>query len=106
MLCILSVNTVLETSLGFMKVGEEYWRQQLLEGKSAQETLKGRLATATMDVKLLAPVLCPGVVGIETEVIEDKGYKMRMRATMKNIQGKPLLQAEGLWVRIGGSAKL
>jgi acyl-coenzyme A thioesterase PaaI-like protein len=106
MLCILSVNTVLETSLGFMKVGEEYWRQQLLEGKSAQETLKGRLATATMDVKLLAPVLCPGVVGIETEVIEDKGHKMRMRATMRNKQGKPLLQADGLWVRIGGSVKL
>jgi acyl-coenzyme A thioesterase PaaI-like protein len=106
MLSILSTNTVLETGLGFMKVGEEYWRQQLLEGKSPQETLKGRLATARMDVKLLAPVLCPGVVGIETEVVEDKGHKMRMRATMKDKEGKPLLQADGLWVRIGGSAKL
>jgi acyl-coenzyme A thioesterase PaaI-like protein len=106
MLSILSTNTVLETGLGFMKVGEEYWRQQLLEGKSPQETLKGRLATARMDVKLLAPVLCPGVVGIETEVVEDKGHKMRMRATMKDKEGKPLLQADGLWVRIGDSAKL
>jgi acyl-coenzyme A thioesterase PaaI-like protein len=106
MLCILSVNTVLETGLGFMKVGEESWRQQLLDGRPPQETLKGRFATARMDVKLLAPVLCPGVVGIETEVIEDRGHKMRMKATMKDQEGKPLLQAEGLWVRIGGPAKL
>jgi acyl-coenzyme A thioesterase PaaI-like protein len=80
MLHILVANTVLENGLGFMKVGEDYWRLQLHDGKSAQEVLKGRLATATMDVKLLAPVLCPGVVGIETEVLEDRITKMRMKA--------------------------
>ena len=106
MLHILVANTVLDNGLGFMKVGEDYWRLQLHDGKSAQDVLKGRLATASMDIKLLAPVLCPGAVGIETEVLEDKGIKMKMRATMRDRQGKPLIQAEGLWIKIGGAAKL
>ncbi|KAI4632075.1 uncharacterized protein J4E87_001546 [Alternaria ethzedia] len=106
MLHILVANTVLEYGLGFMKVGEDYWRLQLHDGKSAQEVLKGRLATATMDVKLLAPVLCPGVVGIETIVLGDTGNKMRMKATMRDRQGKPLLTVEGLWIKIRGAAKL
>ncbi|RAR08355.1 thioesterase superfamily protein [Stemphylium lycopersici] len=106
MLHILVANTVLENGLSFMKVDEDYWRLQLHDGKSAQEVLKGRLATPSMNIKLLAPVQCPGIVGIETEVLENKGIKMKMRATMRDRQGKPLIQAEGLWVKIGVAAKL
>jgi acyl-coenzyme A thioesterase PaaI-like protein len=106
MLHILVANTVLENGLGFMKVGEDYWRLQLHDGKSAQEMHKGRLATATMNVKLLAPVLCPDVVGIETDVLGDKGTRMRIKATMRDRQGKRLLKVEGLWVKVRGAAKL
>ena len=66
--------------------------------------LKGRLATAGTNMKFLAPVLCPGVVGIETDVLEDKTNKMRMRAIMRDRQGRPVVQAEALWVRVGGDA--
>jgi len=104
MLHIMVANTVLEHGLGFMKVGEEYWRLQLNEGRSAQEVLKGRLATAGMSMKFLAPVLCPGVVGIETDVLEDKTNKMKMRAIMRDRQGRPVVQAEALWVRVRGDA--
>ncbi len=103
---ILVANTVLEHGLGFAKIGEDLWRKQLRKGKSAQEVLKGRFATATMNVKFLAPVLCPGVVGIETDVLEDTGNKMRMQATMRDRQGKPLLNVEGLWIKVGDAAKL
>lgn len=101
---ILVANMVLDHGLPFMKVGEDQWRLQLKDGKPAHEVLKGRLVTASMDTKVLAPVLCPGIVGIETEVLEDKGNKMRIRAVMRDRQGKAVVQADGLWVRVGGGA--
>ncbi|EUC46575.1 hypothetical protein COCMIDRAFT_4351 [Bipolaris oryzae ATCC 44560] len=103
---IVVANTVVEHGVAFMKAGEEQWRLQLFHGKLAQEILKGRLVTANMDTRVLAPVLCPGIVGIETDVLEDKGNKMRIRAIMRDRQGKPVVQTEGLWVRVGGAANL
>lgn len=103
---IVVANTVLEHGAAFMKAGEEQWRLQIFQNKSAQEVLKGRLVTAGMNVEVLAPVLCPGIVGIETDVLEDRGNKMKIRAVMRDRQGKPVVQAEALWVKVGGAAKL
>ncbi|CAO2650983.1 Nn.00g092800.m01.CDS01 [Neocucurbitaria sp. VM-36] len=64
--------------------------------KPPQEAFKGRLVTAKLDVKFLKPVLCPGVMGIEVEMLEDKGHKMKIRGIMKDEKGTPLLQADGL----------
>jgi acyl-coenzyme A thioesterase PaaI-like protein len=70
------------------------------------EVLKGWYATARMDVKFLRPVPVPGLVGIETELLESTGNKMKMRAVMKDSKGTPLMQADGVYVKIGGAAKL
>jgi hypothetical protein len=47
-------------------------------------------------------VLCPGVVGIEVDVLECKGHMMKVRGVMKDGEGVELVRADGLWVRIGG----
>lgn len=101
MVHVMVTNTVLEHGPGFVKSGEESWRLQLNEGRSAQEVLRGRFATAGTNIKFLAPVICPGVVGIETDVLEVKENTMKMRAVMKDRQGRPVVQAEALWVRVG-----
>jgi acyl-coenzyme A thioesterase PaaI-like protein len=81
------------------------WRA-IEEGKPLAEALKGMYVTAKLDIKFLRPVPSPGLVGIETEVLEIKGPKMKMRGIMKDAKGIPVMQADGLWVKIGGAAKL
>ncbi|ORX93285.1 HotDog domain-containing protein, partial [Clohesyomyces aquaticus] len=73
------------------------------EGRPIEEVLKGYMVTAKLDVKFLRPVLCPGVIGVEVDVLEDDGRKMRFKAVMKNGDGLPLVHADGLYVRIGGA---
>jgi acyl-coenzyme A thioesterase PaaI-like protein len=68
--------------------------------------LKGMHVTAKMDIQFLRPVPVPGLVGIETEILEIKGPKMKMRGVMKDAKGTPLMQADALWVKIGGKANL
>jgi acyl-coenzyme A thioesterase PaaI-like protein len=76
------------------------------QGRPLAEVLTGWYATAKMDVKFLRPVPVPGLVGVETELLESTGNKMKMRAVMKDTKGTPLMQADGLYVKIGGAAKL
>ncbi|KAH7392701.1 hypothetical protein BKA66DRAFT_412353 [Pyrenochaeta sp. MPI-SDFR-AT-0127] len=99
-------NETLASGVDFTKLGEETWKQLLADGRPPQEVLKGRFVTAKLDVKFLRPVLCPGVVGIEVEVLEKQGHKMKMRGIMKDEKGLPLIQVDGLWVKMGGTPKL
>ncbi|KAF2259070.1 hypothetical protein CC78DRAFT_537371 [Lojkania enalia] len=107
--------TLMDEALGFAMVANETeklgdwakmsldWAGLLKKGRPITEVLNGMMVTAKLDHTFLRPVLCPGIVGIEVVVLEDKEYKMRMRGVMKDGDGNPLLQADGLWVRIGGS---
>ncbi|KAF1942014.1 hypothetical protein EJ02DRAFT_454678 [Clathrospora elynae] len=103
---VMVANETLETGIEFSKLDEGFWKRAQVDGRPVQEVLKGRMVTAKLDIKFLAPVLCPGIVGIEVDVLENRGHKMKITGTMKDVKGKPLLQAEGLWVKIGGAAKL
>lgn len=85
---------------------EPEWNELFEAGKAPQEVLKGRMVTAKLDVKFVRPVLCPGIVGIEVEVVELKESKMKLKGVMKDTQGLTLMEAEGLWVKIGGKTKL
>ncbi|KAF2464843.1 uncharacterized protein BDR25DRAFT_396498 [Lindgomyces ingoldianus] len=77
-------------------VGVDLKLKELHEtGRPLTEVLKGYMVTAKLDMKFLKPVLCPGVVGIEVEMVEKKGHKMRMRGVMRDGDGVPLVQAEG-----------
>jgi acyl-coenzyme A thioesterase PaaI-like protein len=91
----------------FKTFGGAEWVELFNAGKPPQEVLRGRLVTAKLDIKFLRPVLCPGIVGIEVEVGELVGSKMTMKGVMRDAEGKTLMEAEGLWIRIGGGkAKL
>jgi acyl-CoA thioesterase FadM len=81
--------------------GEAGWREALEQGKAPHEVLKGRMVTAKMEVKFLRPVLCPGIVGVEVDVLEKGEAKMRIRGVMRDGEGRPLMEAEGVWVQIG-----
>lgn len=76
------------------------------QGRSVAEALKGYYVTAKMDVKFMRPVPVPGLVGIETELLESTGNKMKMRGVMKDAKGIPLMQGDAVYVKIGGGAKL
>jgi acyl-coenzyme A thioesterase PaaI-like protein len=82
------------------------WSALHEQEKPLAEVLQGMYVTAKLDVKFLRPVPCPGLIGIETEATEITGPKMKMSAVMKDSKGTPLMQADGVWVRIGGAAKL
>lgn len=75
-------------------------------GTASLDSLKGYLVTAHLDVKFMKPVFCPGIVGIEVTMLQNKGHKMNIRGVMKDVKGTPLVQADGLWVRLGGGSKL
>ncbi|KAF1962989.1 hypothetical protein CC80DRAFT_102274 [Byssothecium circinans] len=81
-------------------------KSMLKERAPLEKALKGYLVTAHLEMKFLRPVHCPGVVGIEVKIVEDKGYKMKLRAIIKNGDGTPLVQADALWVRLGGGSRL
>jgi acyl-coenzyme A thioesterase PaaI-like protein len=83
----------------------QMWKA-IKQGTSLVEALKGMYVTAKMDIQFLRPVPVPGLVGIETEILEIKGPKMKMRGVMKDAKGTPLMQADGLWIQIGGKAKM
>lgn len=109
---------LMDEALGFAMIANENerlgnwantssdWKKAFDDGKPPSEALKGFMVTAKLDMKFLKPVLCPGVVGIEVDVLENKGHKMKLRGIMKDANGTPLLQADGLWVRLGGASKL
>ncbi|KAF2790628.1 hypothetical protein K505DRAFT_327452 [Melanomma pulvis-pyrius CBS 109.77] len=113
-----AVMTLMDEALGFAMVARETalkgswtglppnWRQLLDENRPLAEILNGVMVTAKSDVKFLKPVPCPGLVGIEVEILESIGQKMKIRGVMKDGNGASLVQADGLWVRIGGAVKL
>ena len=104
---IMIANAIVEIGpVGMTEEEEATWKKLHAEGKPIQETLKGRFVTAKLDTKFLKPVLCPGVVGVTVEMLESKEYKLKMRGIMRDESGAPLLQVDGLWVKIGGGAKL
>jgi acyl-coenzyme A thioesterase PaaI-like protein len=61
--------------------------------------MKDFFVTAKLELKFLAPVMCPGVVGVECTLVEKTKNKMRINAVMKDGKGRPLVAAESLWVR-------
>lgn len=83
----------------------EMW-DAISRGTPLIEVLKGMFVTAKIEIQFLGPVVVPGMVGIETEIVELKEHKMKMRGVMKDAKGRPLMQADGIWVKIGGAAKL
>jgi acyl-coenzyme A thioesterase PaaI-like protein len=95
-----------ETDLDLSSLHKGMWKEINERGKPLAEVLKGSYVTAKLDIKFLQPVPCPGLVGIETEALEIKRHKITMRAVMKDSKGTPLMQADGIWVKIGGAGKL
>jgi acyl-coenzyme A thioesterase PaaI-like protein len=87
------------------KLQKEMW-EMIEQGKSVVKALEGYYVTAKLDVKFLRPVPVPGVVGIETEMLESTGKKMKMRGVMKDAKGTPLMQGDAVYVKLGGGAKL
>jgi acyl-coenzyme A thioesterase PaaI-like protein len=98
-------NESMDTGSAWFDQRRDVWTA-IEQGKPMAEVLKGMYVTAKLDIKFLQPVVAPGLVGIETQVLESKGYKMTMRGTMKDAKGTLLMQADGVWVKIGGTAKL
>lgn len=102
---VMVANEVIDNG-GFADAGDQPWRKLLEEGRPPTEVLNGMMVTAKFDVKFLKPVLCPGIVGIEVNMLENRGSLMKMRGVMKDEKGTPLLQVDGVWIRIGKAAKL
>jgi len=75
-------------------------------GNPLEVALKDYMVTAHLDTKFLKPVRCPGVVGVEVTLVENKGHKMRFKGVMKDGEGTPLVIAEGLFIKVRGSAKI
>jgi len=106
--------TLMDEALGFAMVASETalrgewgvrldYMDSLAAGKPLAEILNGALVTARLDVKFLGLMPCPGIVGIEVDILERAGHKMKIRGVMKDENGTPLMQADGLWVRVGGA---
>ena len=110
-----AVMALMDEALAFAMVANELERtgrfvdpvfiEKLKQGRPLSEVLHGCMVTTKLDLQFLKPVLCPGIVGVDVEVTEMKGHKMRMVGVMKDGEGVPLVKAEGLWVRIGGAPK-
>jgi acyl-coenzyme A thioesterase PaaI-like protein len=99
------VNQIIDPGSAWSDKNNDYMGA-IKQGKSLAEVLKGMYVTAKLEIKFLQPVVAPGLVGIETQVLEIKGHKMKMRGIMKDAKGTPLMQADGVWVKIGGAANL
>ncbi|PSN63653.1 hypothetical protein BS50DRAFT_576274 [Corynespora cassiicola Philippines] len=82
------------------------WRERLNEGRPIAEILEGQYVTAKLDFKFIAPVPCPGLVGVEVDLLEHTANKMKFRGVMKDSRGIPLLQADGVWVELRPVPKL
>jgi acyl-coenzyme A thioesterase PaaI-like protein len=101
------VNEAMNAGSAWSTMGIDDAFAAIKQGKPMAEVLKGLYVTAKLEIQFLQAVMVPGLVGIETQVLESKGHKMKMRATMKDAKGTPLMQADGVWVKIGGgTAKL
>jgi acyl-coenzyme A thioesterase PaaI-like protein len=101
------VNEAMNAGSAWSTMGIDDAFAAIKQGKPMAEVLKGLYVTAKLEIQFLQPVMVPGLVGIETQVLESKGHKMKMRAIMKDAKGTPLMQADGVWVKIGGGiAKL
>jgi acyl-coenzyme A thioesterase PaaI-like protein len=101
------VNEAMNAGSAWSTMGIDDAFAAIKQGKPMDEVLKGLYVTAKLEIQFLQPVMVPGLVGIETQVLESKGHKMKMRAIMKDAKGTPLMQADGVWVKIGGgTAKL
>lgn len=110
--------TLMDEALGFAMVARETalkgnwtglppdWRQLFDEDRPLAEILNGVMVTAKFDIKFFKSVPCPGLVGIEVDILESVGHKMKIRGVMKDGNGTLLVQADGLWVWIGGAVKL
>jgi acyl-coenzyme A thioesterase PaaI-like protein len=110
-----AVATLMDEALGFAMVASEIalygrfgtlppdWKTRLAEGQLRKDVLKGNMVTAKLEIKFLKAVPCPGLVGIEVDILERKGHMIKVRGMMKDESGALLAQADGLWVRIGGA---
>jgi hypothetical protein len=100
---VMVASEVNRRQIDFAKVDEEtLQRMKMVQaGAPLFEALAGLYMTASLEVKFLKPVVCPGVVGIETELLENKGRMMKMKATMKDGGGTPLLITSAVFVRLG-----
>ncbi len=113
-----AVLTILDEALAAIMVGNKIlegdpqwtqpqnWAEVLKEATSPEEVLRGNWLTVKMDVRFLKPVLCPGTVGVEVHVVEYRERKMILKAVMKDGKGTPLAQVDGVYVLMGGKAKL
>lgn len=111
-----AVATIMDEALAFFLIANQLdksevdttdasqgrWKELHAQDQPLSEVLKGWFVTAKLDLKFLQPVLCPGLVGIETELVEEKGRGRKIRAVMRDAKGTPLMQADGLWVKVGG----
>jgi acyl-coenzyme A thioesterase PaaI-like protein len=102
--CPMIVNE-LATHKNLTEMHKKMW-EMIEQGGSVVDALKGYYVTAKLDVKFMRPVPVPGVIGIETELLESTGTKMKMRGVMKDAKGTPLMQGDAVYVKIGGGAKL
>ncbi|KAF2017195.1 hypothetical protein BU24DRAFT_420227 [Aaosphaeria arxii CBS 175.79] len=108
--------TMMDEALGYTMVKDEIenkgsdwsgeWLERLKKGESLSDFLVGFMLTAKLDFTFFAPVVCPGVIGIEVELIEHKGHRMKLQGTMRDAKGRPLLKAVGTWVRLSRAAKM
>ncbi|KAF2036327.1 hypothetical protein EK21DRAFT_84023 [Setomelanomma holmii] len=103
---VMVANQIGAKKTDFTGSGNSKWKELHGQGRPPSEVLEGWFVTAKMDVKFLKPVHCPGVVGIETELLEIQERKLKIKAVMKDGKRTPLLQADATWVKIGAAAKL
>jgi acyl-coenzyme A thioesterase PaaI-like protein len=116
-----AVLTMMDEALGFAMIVNEtramgleptQWAEgetvtHVLEaGRPLEEALRGFMVTASLETKFLRPVKCPGAVGIEVTLVENRVNKMRLKGIMKDGEGTPLVVTEGLFVKIRGGAKI
>lgn len=118
-----AIMTMIDEALGAMMLAKmrevegtdqatfiERWDSMLgseggIEAGKLSMYMKDFFVTAKLDLKFLAPVLCPGVVGVECKLVEKTKDRMKIDAVMKDGKGRPLVRAESLWVQMG-KAKL
>ena len=59
-----------------------------------------KLYTAQLNTSFLAPVVTPNVIRIKAWLVSAEGRKWRVRAQVDDGHGKPLLEAESLWISV------
>lgn len=77
------------------------WDTPIEDHASLRSRMKSAFVTAQLSFSFLKPVLSPGIVGVDVQLVEHKGNKMRINAVMKDGKGTALVKAESLWIRLG-----